>query len=123
MRLPSHVYRSHGGVYYFRYVLPPALRQIVGKTEIRRSLRTRDVKEARTRAFAYFLAVEKTITGGSGMDGINLDEIGKFELDYSPTKGIRLKTDPNNPQDAENGLKALAVLQSALQATTPSRYV
>lgn len=117
MRLPSHVYRAAGGVYYFRFVFPPALRQTVGRREIRRSLRTHDIKQARTRAFEFFLALEKAL-GRCGMPGFNPDDIGKFELDYSPTKGIRLKTDPNNPQDAADALKALAALQNTLQATS-----
>ena len=46
------------GVYYFRLIVPLALRQSVGKTEFRRSLRTKDAAIARQRALELSLAVE-----------------------------------------------------------------
>ena len=50
--------RDRCGVYYFRFVVPAALRQTVGKTELRRSLRTKDAALARQKALALSLAVE-----------------------------------------------------------------
>jgi hypothetical protein len=37
------------GVYWFRKVVPEAMRRLVGKVEIRRSLRTKDPREAALR--------------------------------------------------------------------------
>lgn len=45
-RRPEHLLRR-GGVYYFRMPVPEALRPIVGKREIKRSLGTGDLHEAR----------------------------------------------------------------------------
>jgi integrase len=50
--------RDRCGVYYFRFVVPLALRQSVGKTEFRRSLKTKDSVIARQRALALCVAVE-----------------------------------------------------------------
>ena len=50
--------RDRCGVYYFRFVVPAALRQTIGKIELRRSLRTKDAALARQKALALSLAVE-----------------------------------------------------------------
>lgn len=48
MRMPQP-FKAPNGFYYCRKSIPPELRGIVGKTEIRHSLRTRDPEEARVR--------------------------------------------------------------------------
>ncbi|MDE2418422.1 MAG: hypothetical protein KGN32_11515 [Burkholderiales bacterium] len=50
--------RDRCGVFYFRLIVPLAWREFVGKTEFRRSLRTKDSAEARQRALSLSLAVE-----------------------------------------------------------------
>jgi integrase len=50
--------RDRCGVYYFRLIVPLPLREVVGKTEFRRSLRTKDSAEARLRALSLSVAVE-----------------------------------------------------------------
>lgn len=50
--------RDRCGVYYFRLVVPAALRQTIGRIELRRSLRTKDAVVARQKALALSLAVE-----------------------------------------------------------------
>lgn|GEM_PF-2794159 len=42
--------RDRCGVYYFRLIVPLALRDSIGKTELRRSLRTKEADIARHRA-------------------------------------------------------------------------
>lgn len=49
------------GVYYFRWIVPLSWRQFVGKTELRRSLRTKDAIEARHKALSLSLAVEALV--------------------------------------------------------------
>ncbi len=60
--------RDRCGVYYFRLIVPLALREFVGKTEFRRSLRTKDSAIARQRASALSVAVETRMN----------DDIGNF---------------------------------------------
>lgn len=48
--LPPYVIRTSQGVYHFRIVIPAPLRPMLGKREIRRSLRTRSKREAILRA-------------------------------------------------------------------------
>ncbi|MBF0375820.1 MAG: site-specific integrase [Alphaproteobacteria bacterium] len=49
--------KSH--VYFLRRVVPPALRETVGRREIRRSLRTRDLAEAKRRLVAAAAEVDR----------------------------------------------------------------
>lgn len=47
MRIPSYLQRSRHGIYYFRIVVPKGLRETFdGQGEIKRSLRTRNLREA-----------------------------------------------------------------------------
>jgi hypothetical protein len=47
------------GVYYFRRAVPPELRQAVGKSEWKRSLKTKDVAEAKRRVHEVGITVER----------------------------------------------------------------
>jgi integrase len=49
LQMPRPFKKPETGVYYFRRIIPDELRQLVGKTEERRSLRTKDPKEAARR--------------------------------------------------------------------------
>lgn len=46
VKLPSCLQRNRFGIYYFRRAVPEALRPTVGKLEIIRSLRTRELRRA-----------------------------------------------------------------------------
>jgi integrase len=50
--------RDRCGVYYFRLIVPLALRDSIGKTELRRSLRTKEADIARHRALILSVQVE-----------------------------------------------------------------
>jgi hypothetical protein len=50
--------RDRCGVFYFRFIVPLSWRQTVGKTEIRRSLRTKDLTEARQTALLLSARME-----------------------------------------------------------------
>lgn len=50
--------RDRCGVYYFRFLVPQSWRQIVGKTELRRSLRTTDASTARQLALMLSARME-----------------------------------------------------------------
>lgn len=51
MRLPARLKRSQHGIYYFRLVVPVPLRAALGKTELKKSLHTRDPQTARQLAY------------------------------------------------------------------------
>ena len=47
MRIPTYVYKSRHGIYFFRIVVPLNLREMLGgRTEVRCSLHTRNLREA-----------------------------------------------------------------------------
>jgi len=49
---PPRLIRGRCGVYYFRFLVPAALRETIGKIELRRGLRTKDAAVARQKALA-----------------------------------------------------------------------
>ncbi len=51
--------RRKGGTYYFRRAVPEDIRGALGKREIVRSLRTKELKEARTKAKQVGLEVDQ----------------------------------------------------------------
>lgn len=54
--------RDRCGVFYIRLVVPKALRADIGKSELRRSLRTKDCSIAKQRALTLNLALEAALT-------------------------------------------------------------
>jgi len=54
--------RDRCGVFYIRLVVPLALRKDIGKSELRRSLRTKDCSIAKQRALTLNLALEAALT-------------------------------------------------------------
>jgi len=53
LAVPGHtrLFRRNGGTYYLRAKVPLALRPIIGRTEIRKSLNTKDYKEGLSRVW------------------------------------------------------------------------
>ena len=109
--------RDRCGVYYFRLIVPLALRATVGKTEFRRSLRTKDSAIARQRALALSVAVETRMN----------DDIGNFSHLFKPgaKNSIREKITidlPNGiiqtdtPEEAAQVPAILAGMAAARQA-------
>ena len=109
--------RDRCGVYYFRLIVPLALRATVGKTEFRRSLRTKDSAIARQRALALSVAVETRMN----------DDIGNFSHLFKPDAKQRIREKitidlPNGiiqtetPEEAAQVPAILAGLAAARQA-------
>ena len=109
--------RDRCGVFYFRLIVPLALRATVGKTEFRRSLRTKDSAIARQRALALSVAVETRMN----------DDIGNFSHLFKPgaKNSIREKITidlPNGiiqtdtPEEAAQVPAILAGMAAARQA-------
>lgn len=59
---PSYLYRK-GNIYYFRYVIPQRMRDLLGGTEIRLSLRTAYVREAKSLADRLYDALRIDLQG------------------------------------------------------------
>ena len=60
---PTYLYLK-GNLYYFRYAFPKACRDLLGHAEIRISLKTGYVREARHRASGLYVLLLKLIGGG-----------------------------------------------------------
>lgn len=124
MRLASHLKKSPLGVYYFRLVVPQALRPLCnGQREIKRSLHTRDPATARRLAYMLWAQTE-----------LRLREAKRAMSGYDPTKfnpndpstwpgaagdartwiakigDISIEADPSKPGDSEAALAALRQL-------------
>ncbi len=94
-------FRREGGTYYLRARVPDALRSIIGKTEIRRSLRTKALKEARRlvniesiKVDADFAKAEKKLKGSGKVNDMSRDEMlwhacaELYELDGAKNRKI-----------------------------------
>jgi integrase len=82
-RCPNHLYRK-GSIYYFRHVIPHDLRNSLGRSEIRISLQTGYLAEARPKARILALGVKQILTkmrnGELPMD--DFDQIKVFMNDW-----------------------------------------
>ncbi|WP_333679238.1 DUF6538 domain-containing protein [Dyella sp.] len=84
MRIPNYLRLATSGIWHFRQRIPTYLSRKAGKTEITKSLRTRDLLTAQRRALALVQAYAQPFTqvGGLGVsvakDGLpSVDEIAK----------------------------------------------
>ncbi|WP_201313595.1 site-specific integrase [Dyella sp. EPa41] len=148
MRLAHHLWRDTSGIWYFRVVVPRRLREALGRSLIKQSLRTRDPIQAR--AWSYVLSAKcaqifaMAGQGGRGMGGVSwggdADEpdegddltqrlgltVRKWEVETPD--GHKVRTD-GSQGDHENGMAALrAILErrdpSSGSATSPgSRWL
>ncbi|WP_338033894.1 site-specific integrase [Herbaspirillum huttiense] len=109
--------------YYFRFTIPKHWRQLLGRSEIRRSLRTHDRREALLLAAtmsANVLQKLKTLKEDMGkLPSIDFDNIRSFEIESLEIGGAKLKginVDSNNPLDVEAFNKVLATLREQYRA-------
>lgn len=134
MRLPTYVYRSRHGIYFFRIVVPLALRNALsGQREIKRSLRTRDKRQALVQAralaldlypvFAKAVAMSKFNNPPNVQDvlaaapnGRKLTITGPQVMPDGSTIPYTVKTDSDSPHELE-AAKAAAVKLHALHHT------
>jgi integrase len=118
MRLPSYLVRSATGVFHFRWMVPKALRESLGRRVIKRSLGTRDARTAQVYALALAARYAAAIQGGQMKKDPheliasveNLDGGGR--RDYSVTvgpAGVSVQTD-GTPQDHQGALEAIRAL-------------
>lgn len=116
----SSYVKLENGSYFFRLVVPAALRPVLGKCELKQALHTRSKKTAIYRArqlaldakyaFSYIRAMSKRPIlpiSDFGIASITLPN--GYQLD-------NITTDPNNPQDAQD----LVNLITTLTGTQPS---
>jgi len=92
LAMPGHtrLFRREGGTYYLRAKVPENLRPLIGKTEIRKSLRTKDLKEARqkvkiesVRADARFAAAQSRLNSNSAnVSSLSAEEINWWTAKY-----------------------------------------
>jgi integrase len=131
MRIPAYLRLSRHGIYYFRIVVPKAQRpRFSGRSEVKVSLHTRDLREAMLRARNLALAAHQRFRYADGMSVQPVDpndpstwpkagdpNLRNFEkVIERPTPGggmeiIRIKADPNNALDV-----AIARAEAAKEA-------
>tara|TARA_R110001599_G_scaffold28026_2_gene97491 strand:+ start:68 stop:1333 length:1266 start_codon:yes stop_codon:yes gene_type:complete len=61
-----YLLKSRHGIYYFRLVIPVSLRVEIGKTELRRSLKTRSKREALLKAARLLLEAQELLGSAQG---------------------------------------------------------
>ncbi len=120
MRIPSHIRQSRHGIFFFRIVVPKAVRPFFdGRTEIKRSLHTRNMRDALVQAhhlavaaYQLFELVRGTMAkpidinnpGAAGPENV----AGKFEYIIEEdlnagTRKVQIKTDSKSPESVAAG--------------------
>ncbi|SFA92967.1 hypothetical protein SAMN04515620_10882 [Collimonas sp. OK607] len=109
--------------YYFRFAIPHDLRQRIGKSEIRKSLRTHDRRAALLMAANMSANVLQKLKvfrkDMAKIPDIDFDNIRTFEIESLEIGGTKLKgisVDSNNPLDVEAFNKVLATLRASYAA-------
>ena len=122
MALASYLVRQNSGIYYFRIVIPQRLREVLGLCEVRRSLGVRDLRQAKTLAMQAALRFNHIfdLADSDSMDADKLRRLTRLGIDpsnrgsYSKLEfesgDLRIKSDPNNPEDGERVERILTSL-------------
>lgn len=108
-----YLFRSRHGIYYFRLVVPEGLRQVLGRTEVRRSLKTRSKREALIGAARLLLDAKELLGKESGQvtgkeavmpvqkDAPKFSDVLKARSKAQKLRGVSLKTIEDNTYQAE----------------------
>ena len=122
MRMPPYLMLRPSG-YYFRFAIPLHLRPLLGKSEIRKSLRTHDRRAALLMAANMSATVLQKLKAFrkdmAELPDIDFDNIRKLEIESLEIGGSKLKgikVDSNNPLDVEAFTKVLATLRAQYKA-------
>lgn len=132
MRIPTHLRQSRHGIFFFRIVVPKALRPVFyGRSEIKRSLHTRNVRIALVQArqmslaaYQLFDLVKSSMTGKIDINDPSTltseNVVGRFEYtveeDLNTGKRItRIKTDPSNPDSIAAGRAVAMAIETKKQ--------
>lgn len=129
MRIPTHLRQSRHGIFFFRIVVPKALRPLFdGRSEIKRSLHTREIRVALVQARQMSLAAYQLfdlvkcsmapiIDPNDPSTWLPKNVKGKFEYTIEEdlnagTRKVQIKTDPNSAESVAAGRAvALAIEQ------------
>jgi len=113
--------RDRCGVFYFRFIVPLAWRVTIKKTEIRRSLRTKDVAEARRAALLLsarleiIMANSKTVTKGNALPDKEAEELLSF-LHATVSNKMIIRKFPNGEVHVETDTLEEAEIARAIIA-------
>lgn len=111
MKLPAYIQQSRHGIFYFRLVIPAALRQVFeGRTEIKKSLATRDPKVAKNWAYqlgpiARSILDEARQMAGKFPKDFDIEKLKSDpairKLEVEAPDGTKFRADPRIPGDVE----------------------
>ena len=93
--IPSYLAQNVFGVYYFRIAVPLKVRKIIGKRELRKSLRTKNRKQAISLARRMAVVAEKYFQGEQ-MTQEELDRLLRISTEIK-IKGLNWNPDGSFP--------------------------
>ena len=131
MRIPHYLVRTPSGTYHFRLKVPAALQAALGVRVVKRSLATRDAREAALRAWnlaARYAAAIAHVREDGMPKPPSIDDLVRqadqggirpFELELDPATRMptRIKTDGT----AEDNAAALAAMKVVFSSPLPER--
>jgi integrase len=97
IRMAAPMKHPATGVYWFRKVVPPALRAAVGKREIKRTLGTKDAREARRRYAAVAAEVERLLAAaerGQQAQRLTFQQVVALSADWYRTALAEAEPNP-----------------------------
>ncbi len=114
LRIPSYLSKSRHGIYYVRFATPTALRRACPTlpSEIRKSLSTRDLREAAVRsrklALDFRLSMTKALAAMNPKDD---NYTGQFYVDFKPDGSYRFQFEKGDTaEDIEQYIRMLQAL-------------
>lgn len=128
---PTYLAQNHFGIYYFRLAVPVKLREIIGRRELRQSLRTKNRKEAMAAARRMAVAAESYFRG-ERMTQDELDRLLRISTEIK-IKGINwhpdgnlsiesIEMDPNNEESEIRMLDSLVDKVGTVPSGSPYKH-
>lgn len=115
MRLAHHLWRDTSGIWYFRVVVPRRLRESLGRSLIKQSLRTRDPIQAR--AWSYVLSAKcAQIFAMAGQGGRDMGDFQLFGDDDDDDD------DDNQPGAGNDLAQRLGLIVTKWEVETPDGH-
>lgn len=125
--VPAYLMRR-GSLFYYRQRVPASLIGTLGRSEIRQSLRTGNLREAHRIAVVLGMQYDAAFRDPNPTQiMVDIDRIRRFglqgmglKIDYQPGGRVSIESDPNSPDERAAALEALRIVagQQSLAAPT-----
>ena len=119
VKIPRMIQDRHG-TYYLRIIVPQRARLIVGKKEIRKTLRTKDPFTARQLAYAFNIWIDQHIMKKPTLADVNLENIRKYDAVFAKDGSVSSVANirPGEEESVRILVSSVAIVDKAIDAVT-----